>query len=318
MDHLKIAVMNASFEETLRLWPDDLAVPSNLDLLQDPALLSRDVDAAIAAAAAAEVIIAPTAITGFPSVEHLRGLPRLRMLAIAASGYEQYDLQGLRAHGISTSNVVTEIAGASVAEHALTLMLASMRRWPAQFRAPGENESYRQIGGLLAGRTVGLVGYGRIGRQVGRLAHAFGAQVIAFSYTGRASFGADVLPAESKEELFQQADVVSLHLRLDDFTRGIIDAGALRRFKEGSVLVNTARRGLMDEGAVAAALEAGGLAAAGLDDMPIDKRLARAPNVIALPHIGNRTKEGMLDVARSVLSAVTQFAAGGPIESMLT
>jgi glyoxylate reductase len=167
------------------------------------------------------------------------------------------------------------------------------------------------LGTELGGRTLGIVGLGRIGRAVARRAAGFGMRVIA---SGRAGGSDGDVARVPLPELLAQADVVSLHCPLTPATRGLIDAAALARMKPGAILLNTARGACVDDGALAAALERGHLGGAGLDvfvDEPrIDPRLLAAPRIVLAPHLGSATTTARVRMAELCISAVRDVLSG--------
>ncbi|HEX9105817.1 MAG TPA: NAD(P)-dependent oxidoreductase, partial [Longimicrobiales bacterium] len=200
----------------------------------------------------------------------LERLPRLRVIANFAVGYDNVDVAAARARGVAVTNtpgVLTE----ATAELTWALILSAARRLPegeALVRSGSwEGWGPTQLLGMgLTGKVLGLLGAGRIARAVARRAPAFGMRVAYWSRTRREAWeresGATFM---QREELYAAADVLSLHLALTPETRALIGRAALERMKVGSVLVNTARGGLVDEDALADALESGRLRAAGLD-----------------------------------------------------
>jgi phosphoglycerate dehydrogenase-like enzyme len=153
------------------------------------------------------------------------------------------------------------------------------------------------IGGSLAGRTLGILGYGRLGHPVARLAEAFGMRVVAWdrsgSGPGRDPFGVERLPLD---ELLAIADVVSIHLRLSDESRGLLNREKLAKMKPGAILINTSRGAIVDEAALIEALREKRLAGAGLDvfeiePLPETSELRNLPNVLLTPHVGWKVRE---------------------------
>jgi phosphoglycerate dehydrogenase-like enzyme len=174
----------------------------------------------------------------------------------------------------------------------------------------------RFIGGELAGKTLGLLGLGRVGVQVAQRALAFDMRVLA--YDPNVTDGGGVTLLASLEELLAQADFVSIHARSTAETRHIIDAGALAAMRRGAWLINTARESLVDEEALRAALDSGHVAGAALDVLeppPADARhrLIDHPNVVITPHIGGATRETLTRGAQMMADAVRAFAAGDPL-----
>jgi glyoxylate reductase len=228
---------------------------------------------------------------------------QLRIVAQYAVGTDNVDLAAARERGVVVSNT-PGVLTAATAEMTIALLLALLRRVAEGDRLVRRRDPWRlaptfMLGSGLAGAMLGIVGYGRIGREVGRLAEAFGMRVI---HTRRTAL----------EDLLATADAVSLHVPLTDETRHLIDAEALRRMKPTAVLVNTSRGPVVDEEALVAALEAGELAGAALDvferEPDVHTGLLGRDDVVLTPHLGSATIEareamGMLvvDALRAVL-----------------
>jgi glyoxylate reductase len=238
-------------------------------------------------------------LTDLIDAELLESAPRLRAIANYAVGSDNIDLEAARARGIPvgvTPGVLTD----ATADIAFALILAIARRLPEGEAAVRRGEWLTWEPDWLLGRdvhgaTLGIVGRGRIGDAVARRAEGFGMTVV---HHGRSSG----IPLE---ELLAQAEFVSLHVPLTSETRHLIDAGALERMQPTAYLVNTARGGIVDQDALAAALHAGTIAGAALDvtdpePLPPDHPLLEAPNLIVLPHLGSAThatRRAMADLA---------------------
>lgn len=213
----------------------------------------------------------------------------LRVISRNGTGVDNVDTAAARARGI----VVCRAEGANargVAELAIGLMLALARAIPASDRAIKAGRWDRQTGFELEGKALGLIGCGRIGRLVAKMAAGLDLRVVAY----------DVAPATDMamaplEEVFSMADVISLHCPAGE--KPVVDAAALAQMKRGALLINTARAGLLDEAAVLAALESGqlgGLASDVLEgEPPANRRLAEHPRVIVTPHAGGLTRESV-------------------------
>ena len=230
--------------------------------------------------------------------------PQLRVVANYAVGVNNIDLDAARRRGIVVSNTPDVLTGAT-AEIALTLMLSLLRRVTEGDRFVRRREQWQfslefMLGERLAGKTVLIVGSGRIGRETARLVEAFGATPVLAGRT------ADL------DLLLGQADIVSLHVPLTGETRHLIDARRLQLMKKTAVLINTARGPVVDEAALAAALQDGTIAGAGLDvyerEPEVTEVLLRLENVVLAPHLGSATRDtrvamGMLcvDALRAVL-----------------
>jgi phosphoglycerate dehydrogenase-like enzyme len=226
---------------------------------------------------------------------------RLRLVHKLGAGVNTIDVDAATRLGIAVANMPGANA-ASVAEGAVLLMLAALRRLPALDRAtregrgwpsdPSLGETVRDIGGC----TVGLVGYGNIGKAVERIVLAMGASPSRVLHTSTRDDGHPGW--RPLDELLGASDIVSLHLPLTDTTAGILDGAALASMKPGAVLVNTSRGGLVDENALVSALGGGRLAAAGLDvfavePIPADHPLLRLDNVVLTPHVSWYTVDTM-------------------------
>jgi D-3-phosphoglycerate dehydrogenase len=228
--------------------------------------------------------------------------PELEMLAVCRGGPVNVDLAAADRAGVAVAQAPGRNAAAA-AEFAVGMMLAALRRIPladAELRAGrwrGDFYDYDESGVELDGTTVGLVGYGAIGRIVARVLGAFGATVlVADPYTDAATAHADGVRLVERDELLRSSKVVSLHARLTDETRGIIGADEIALLPPGAVLVNTARGGLLDYAALPEALRSGQLGAVALDvydvePPPADWPLHTALNVVATPHLAGATKQ---------------------------
>ena len=249
----------------------------------------------------------------------LEGAKRLRVIGRAGVGLENIDLAAARERGIAV--VYTPAAATdAVAELTVGLMIALLRKIPAGDAAvrSGRLTEVRQVwsGRELSELTLGIVGLGRIGRAVARRCrHGFGMSVLYNDIVapGWLDFAA---AAVGKEELYAKSDVISLHVPLTDQTRHLISVTALAKFKPGSMLINTARGAVVDNGALAHALASGTLAGAALDVFdpeppPADDVLLHAPNTLLTPHIGARTERGLVRM-NDVVEDVIRVLEGKP------
>ena len=264
--------------------------------------LARDFDL-VASPVGADGIVAMLTVTVDDDYLEAAG-PQLRVVANYAVGVNNIDLDAARRRGIVVSNTPDVLTGAT-AEIALTLMLSLLRRVTEGDRFVRRREQWQfslefMLGERLAGKTVLIVGSGRIGRETARLVEAFGATPVLAGRT------ADL------DLLLGQADIVSLHVPLTGGTRHLIDARRLQLMKKTAVLINTARGPVVDEAALAAALQDGTIAGAGLDvyerEPEVTEVLLRLENVVLAPHLGSATRDtrvamGMLcvDALRAVL-----------------
>ncbi len=236
-------------------------------------------------------------------------LPALRVIANMAVGYDNVDLAAARDRGIQVANT-PDVLTEATAELTWALILAVARR-------VGEGERLvragtwdgwgptQLMGTGLAGRTLGLLGAGRIGREVGRRAGAFGMRVAYWGRTRRPEWEAEcgAEPVASAGDLAERADVLSVHLASTPETRGLVDGALLDRMRPGAIVVNTARGDIVDEPALVERLVAGRLRA-GLDvfaaEPAVPDALLGLDNVVLLPHLGSATREtrqAMFDLA---------------------
>jgi glyoxylate reductase len=234
--------------------------------------------------------------------------PKLRVVANCAVGYDNIDVAAATARGIAVTNT-PDVLTEATAEFTWALILAAARRLPegAALVRSGLWPGWRLdqlLGMQLAGKTLGIVGMGRIGKSVARRAEAFGMRVIWTDH-------GDGVPVD---ELFATADIVSLHCPLTPDTRHLVNAARLARMKPTAILVNTARGGCVDERAVADALASGRLFAAGLDvfahEPAIDPALLAAPRAVLAPHVGSATTETRTQMAQLCADAVIAVLSG--------
>lgn len=237
----------------------------------------------------------------------------LRCVARCGVGLDNIDVATATRLGIPVVHA-PDSSTQSVAEHALMLAFALSRQLGRVDRAVKEGrwdvrESYRGL--ELAGKTLGIVGLGRIGRRTAELGQALGLRVVAWSPRS----GDERFTALPLEELLAASDVVSLHLALTPETRGLIDRERLARMKPGAILVNTARGALIDEPALAAALASGRLAGAGLDVLaqeppPPDHPLLHLENVLITPHTAGLTDTAYRRMCVETVGQVLRILAG--------
>jgi phosphoglycerate dehydrogenase-like enzyme len=234
--------------------------------------------------------------------------PHLVLIQQPAAGYEAIDLDAARARGVPVCNA----PGANdraVAEAALFLLLALVRRYPEARRAFDRAAIGAPLGRELDGMTLGLIGLGRTGRRLKHMAEALGMQVLAV----QSSSSRDDL-----DRLLEAADAVSIHCPLDAKTRGLIDARALARMKKGALLINCARGPILDRGAVESALESGHLGGLGLDTFWVEPwdphdALFQRDDVVTLPHVGGSTVEAFAGIADIVADNVKRVMRGEPL-----
>jgi glyoxylate reductase len=233
-------------------------------------------------------------------------------------GYDNIDLEAVRARGLRATNTPGVVTG-STAELAVALMLAAGRRIAeadAYVRADlwGRGGSAQFLGRDLAGATVGLIGFGRIGQRVAQLLEGFAVRLLVHSEEHPP--GQQTAQPCSLPDLLAASDFVSLHVPLSAQTRHLIDTAALSLIKPGAILINTSRGGVVDSTALITALTSGRLAAAGLDvyeDEPnVPAELRALPNTVLLPHIGSATASTRNAMARLCAENVIAVIDGLP------
>ena len=249
--------------------------------------------------------------------EALRALPRLRMATVCGIGTDAFDLAVARELGITICNIPGKTAPI-VAEHAFGLMLALAKR--AAFQT-SELKAGRWTGGnnvYLHGKVLGVVGAGRIGAAMARLAQAIGMDVIAWTFEPSSARGAELgVRFVALDDLLRQADVVSLHVRLTERSRGLIGARELALMRPGALLINTARGPVVDTAALVEALHVGRLGGAALDvfdtePLPAGHPLLACEQVVLTAHNADQTPEGMELLNAGVVDNVIAFLEGRP------
>lgn len=261
------------------------------------------------------IVRSPTKVTA----EVIARGERLRFIGRAGVGVDNIDVEAATARDI----VVMNSPGGntvSTAEHTIAVMLAVARKIPQAHRSVTEGgwdrKTYR--GTELSGKTLGIVGIGRVGREVATRMNAFGMTVIAadpyVSKEAAAEIGVTLVPFE---DLLRKSHWVSVHVPLGPDTRGVIGAAEIAAMKDGVIIINCARGGVVDEGALAAALESGKVAAAGVDvfenEPPGESALFAHERSVFTPHLGAATAEAQLRVAIDVAKSVAEALSGGEI-----
>jgi D-3-phosphoglycerate dehydrogenase len=302
---------------------DDLPA-SALDLLRAEgwnvdARAGRAPDQLTADVASADAIVVRSATKVTAAL--IQAAPRLRVIARAGTGVDNVDVAAASARGI----VVMNAPGAnsiSVAELAMGLILAMARHLPAADAAMKQAkwEKKKFLGEEVRDKTLGLVGLGRIGQEVARRAAAFNMRIIAHDPFISTQVAGDLgVQLVSMDELFARADYVSLHMPSTAQTKQLVNADRLARAKKGIRIINTARGDLIDEQALADAIESGHVAGAALDvftkEPTVDHRLQMLPQVIATPHIAASTREGQELVGVETAAALRDFLRDGIIRN---
>ena len=251
--------------------------------------------------------------------ETLKQLPKLKLIAVAATGTDVVDKAYCKEHGIAVVNI-RNYAFNTVPEHVLALMFALRRNLPAYIEdvRNGRWNKSQQFCFFdhpirdISGSTMGIVGYGALGKDIGRRAAALGMRVLPY----------DVVPQPGLvdfETLLKESDVITLHMPLTPQTKNMFGAKELKMMKPTAILINTARGGLVDEAALADALKNGTIAGAGFDvltvEPPKDGNILldlKLPNLIITPHVAWASQEAMQILADQLIDNVEAFVAGKP------
>ncbi len=263
-----------------------------------------------------EVVVAMRERTPFTRAR-LERLENLKLLVTTGMRNASIDLEAARERGVVVCG--TGSLGPPTAELAWGLILALTRQIPAEdarMRAGGWQHT---IGPELAGHTLGLLGLGRLGSRMARIARAFEMETIAWSQNLTPERAAEAgVEAVAKDELFRRADVLTIHLVLSDRTRGLVGAPELALMKPSAYLVNTSRGPIVDEAALLDALHSGRIAGAGLDvydtePLPPQHPLRFAPNTVLTPHIGYVTTGTYEVFYREAVEDIAAWRAGAPV-----
>lgn len=252
------------------------------------------------------------------SAEIIKACPNLKMLSVAFTGVDHIALDACRERNILVCNAAGYSTNA-VAELTFGLAISVIRNivpCDARCRRAGTKDGL--VGFELFGKTFGVVGTGAIGTRVAKIAAAFGCKVLAYSRSVKKELVDAGVQYVTLDELLAASDFVSLHVPLTDTTRGLIDAAALAKMKQGAVLLNTARGPVVDSKALAAALNAGKLAGAGIDvfegEPPIAENhpLCSAENTVLTPHVAFASREALEARADIVFANIEKWLAGAP------
>jgi D-3-phosphoglycerate dehydrogenase / 2-oxoglutarate reductase len=255
---------------------------------------------------------------GTLSREIIERLPNLKVVALHGVGVDQVDVAAATEHGI----YVTNVPGGNtpgVVELAIGLMIAMLRRIPAADRGLRMNHDWdgsRFLGSEIGSRTVGLIGYGNIARGVARVCQAFGATVIATRRSGRTenTEGVELL---NFDEVIRRADILSVHVPLNEETRGMIDRAVFERMRPGSYFMNVSRGPIVVQDDLVAALQSGHLAGAAVDVLESEPPDFNSPlfsmdNVVVTPHMAGSSHESLATIARRASEDILRVLNGEP------
>lgn len=259
------------------------------------------------------------------SKEILDELPKLRYIGVLATGYNIIDINAAKEKGIVVTNIPTygtDSVAQMVFAHILNICHHVSDHNESVKRGDWANNldwcywNYPLI--ELAGKTIGIIGFGRIGRKTAEIAQAFGMKVIAYNTHVDNALESDTLKYVSLDELFSQSDIISLHCPLIESTKGIINKNTIAKMKDGVIIINTSRGQLIVEEDLAAALNNGKVYAAGLDVVstePIkeDNPLLKCKNAILTPHIAWAPKESRQRLMNIAVNNLEKFLSGNPV-----
>ncbi|KAF2394939.1 D-2-hydroxyacid dehydrogenase family protein [Pseudomonas frederiksbergensis] len=247
----------------------------------------------------------------------LRRLPKLKLLVTGGMRNAALDFKAAAALGIQLSG--TDSYKHAAPELTWALIMAATRNLVAEANALRAGQWQQSLGGDLHGKTLAILGLGSIGQRVAQFGQVFGMRVIAWSENLTAERAAEVgVSYVSKQELFEQADVLSVHLVLSERSRGIVDAQALDWMKPTALLVNTARGPIVDEAALIKALQKNHLAGAALDvfdeePLPELHPFRTLDNVLATPHVGYVSRQNYQQFFSQMIEDIQAWAAGAPV-----
>jgi phosphoglycerate dehydrogenase-like enzyme len=278
----------------------------------------RNEDEVAGAIGDCQVVVIMRERTPFPASLFAR-LRHLKLLVTTGMRNASVDLAAARAQGVVVCG--TASGAHPAAELTWTLLLALARHLMSEATALQTNGPWQStLGHDLSGQTLGILGLGKIGTRVARVAHAFDMRVLAWSQnlTAEKAAAAGAQQASSKEALLEQSDFITIHLVLSDRTRGLIGGPELRRMKPSAFLVNTSRAAIVDQEAMVEALQQRWIAGAAVDvfdeePLPPDHVLRTLPNLLATPHLGYVTQDNYRRFYREAVEDIRAFLDGAPI-----
>ena len=263
-----------------------------------------------------EIVVAMRERTPFQRTLFSR-LPNLKLLVTTGMRNASIDMDAAAEHSVTVCG--TDGLPYPTAELTWALILALVRKVPTEDAATRAGQWQVTMGEGLQGKTLGVIGLGRLGSQVANIGRAFGMNLVAWSQNlteeRAAEFGARLVP---KEELLTESDIVTIHLVLSDRTRGLLGQRELSLMKPSAYLVNTSRGPIVDESSLIRALESGAIAGAGLDvfdiePLPLDHKLRALPNTVLTPHMGYVTAETYRIFYGDAVEDIAVFLSGSPV-----
>lgn len=273
--------------------------------------------ATIAALQEFEIVVGMRERTPFPRAT-IAALPRLKLLITTGAKNNSFDLKAAAEHGVTVCGTGT--IGAPTVGVTFGLILELTRRIGFENQRMKAGEPWQvTVGRDLEGLTLGIVGFGKLGQRVARVAQAFGMNVIAWSQNLRAEDAETAgVGYATKETLFSQADIVTIHYALSERSRGVVGAADLGRMKRDAYLINTARGPLVDEAALLSVLQDKKIAGAGLDvfdvePLPVNHPFRTLDNVVLTPHLGYVSEQNYRIYFRDIVEDIRAFIDGKPV-----
>ncbi|MDP9842572.1 D-2-hydroxyacid dehydrogenase family protein [Streptosporangium lutulentum] len=312
---MKIAILD-DYQNVALSFADWDSLDAEIEVFTEP---FADADEVVERLAGFDVLVAMRERTRFPA-ELLARLTALKLLVSTGARNAAIDVNAARKLGIVVST--TGYIGYPTAELTWALILAAARNLPAEVGSMRDGGWQVGVGTGLNGKTLGLLGLGRLGAQVARIGQAFGMETVAWSQNLTPEKAAEHgVTAVSKEDLFALADVLSIHLVLGDRSRGLVGAAELAAMKPTAILVNTSRGPIVDEDALLDALRRKKIACAALDvydtePLPADHPLRALGNTVLTPHVGYVTREVYEIFYRDAVEDIAAFQSGNPIRVM--
>ena len=312
---MRVAVLDDYFGKALEL-ADWSPLQGRADIKVFTEHLGSNEDAVAKALSDFEIIVGMRERQRFPA-SLLKRLPKLKLLITTGMRNASFDIAAAASQGVTVCG--TGGVGSPTSELAVGMMIALMRDIPRQFDSMKKGGWQTRPGFDLAGKTMGMLGLGKLGGAVARVANAFDMKVIAWSQNLTDARAAECNATRvEKDALFRQSDVISIHLVLSDRSRGLVGERELSLMKPSAYLVNTSRGPIIDEKALLKALQQKKIAGAALDvygeePLPKDDPIRKLDNVLLTPHLGYVTAENLSKMYADVVADIAAFLDGKPI-----
>jgi phosphoglycerate dehydrogenase-like enzyme len=312
---MRVAVLDDYFNKALEL-ADWSPLDGRADVTVFTEYLGDDEDKLADTLGDFEIIVGMRERTRFPG-SLLKRLPKLKLLITTGARNASFDIAAANAQGVTVCG--TGGVGSPTSELAVGMMIALMRDIPGQNKSMREGGWQTRPGHDLAGKTMGMLGLGKLGSAVAKVANAFDMKVIAWSQnlTDERAKQFSATRVE-KDELFKQSDVISIHLVLSNRSRGLVGERELSLMKPTAYIVNTSRGPIIDEKALLKTLQERRIAGAAIDvygtePLPADDPFRKLDNVLLLPHLGYVTSETFAKMYTDAVADITAFLDGSPV-----